>query len=134
MSFWPSPISAVSAAVRLWLPGDGNDNAVTQFEVIRAASPFWAVGLAGRDLYQLIGLRGEAHACRRESIGRDFSQGMRVGTNETMIKTSGKYRLGRSITKLLWISCRVSSVLDRAGGFYLILINLLMIFSTGMLQ
>lgn len=37
--------------VRLWLPGDENDNAVRQFEVIRAASPFWAAGLAGRDLY-----------------------------------------------------------------------------------
>lgn len=35
-----------------------------------------------------------------------------------MIKTAGKYRLGGSVIQPLLISCRVSSVLDRAGGFY----------------
>ena len=112
-------------------------SAVTQFEAVRAPSPFWAVGLAGRDLHQLIGPTEEAHAaCRRGSGRRDLSQVTRVGTDESMIKTAGKYRLKGCVIKPLQISCRVSSVLDRAGGFYFnpSLIKLLLMFSTGTLQ
>lgn len=133
------PASEVSPAARLWLAGGGERMRPSSAIIIwRTARPFGAAGLAGRDLHQLLGPAEESPRCLQAWQQQErFVTGNESGNKWIDDQDSREVQAGGgSVIKPLWISCRVSSVLDRAGGFYFnpSLIKLLLMFSTGTLQ
>lgn len=89
-------------------------SAVTQFEASGAGRPLWASWETPAPT------KWPHRGSRSESSRSHLSQGMRVGTNESVIKAARKYWLGGSTINPLQISCKVSSVLVELEAFILI--------------